>query len=50
MAETETIDHLFVIQSRSAHRIQETQTTLCNALWELSQYALARQTRRDRVG
>jgi D-sedoheptulose 7-phosphate isomerase len=50
MAETDTIDHLFVIRSRSVHRIQETQTTLCNTLWELSQYALARQTRRDRVG
>ncbi len=50
MAETDTIDHLFVIHSPSAHRIQETRTTLYHALWELSQYALARQTRRDRVG
>ncbi|HYX20330.1 MAG TPA: SIS domain-containing protein [Thermoanaerobaculia bacterium] len=50
MAETEAIDHLFVIHSPSVHRIQETQTTLYHALWELSQYALARQTRRDRVG
>ena len=50
MAEDQTIDHLFVIQSASVHRIQETQTTLYHALWELSQYALARQTRRDRVG
>jgi len=50
MAECDAIDHLFVIQSPSVHRIQETQTTLYHALWELSQYALARQTRRDRVG
>jgi D-sedoheptulose 7-phosphate isomerase len=50
MADTETIDHLFVVSSSSVHRIQETQTTLCHALWELSQFALARQTRRDRVG
>ena len=50
MAEADTIDHLFVVPSASVHRIQEAQTTLYNALWELSQYALARQTRRDRVG
>jgi D-sedoheptulose 7-phosphate isomerase len=50
MAETEAVDHLFVVHSPSVHRIQETQTTLYHALWELSQYALARQTRRDRVG
>ena len=50
MAGTEAIDHLFVVSSSSVHRIQETQTTLYNALWELGQFALARQTRRDRVG
>ena len=50
MAETEAIDHLFVVASSSVHRVQETQTTLYHALWELSQFALARQMRRDRVG
>ena len=50
MSDCEAIDHLFVVQSPSVHRVQETQTTLYNALWELSQYALSRQTRRDRVG
>ena len=50
MGESSTIDNLFVVESSSVHRIQETQTTLYNALWELSQFALARQTRRERVG
>ena len=50
MAEASTIDHLFVVESGSVHRIQETQTTLYHALWELGQFALARQIRRERVG
>ncbi|MGE5414777.1 MAG: SIS domain-containing protein [Syntrophomonadaceae bacterium] len=50
MAQVDTIDHLFVVESSSIHRIQETQTTLYHALWELGQFALARQTRRERVG
>jgi len=35
MAELTTIDHLFVVPSPSVHRIQEAQTTLYHALWEL---------------
>jgi len=41
MAEVDTIDHLFVIPSASVHRIQETQTTVYHALWELVQRELA---------
>ncbi len=41
MAEAETIDHLFVVPSPSVHRIQEAQTTLYHALWELTQQALS---------
>jgi D-sedoheptulose 7-phosphate isomerase len=41
MAEVDTIDHLFVIPSSSVHRIQETQTTVYHALWELVQRELA---------
>ena len=40
MAEADTIDHLFVVPSASVHRIQETQTTTYNILWELTQLAL----------
>jgi D-sedoheptulose 7-phosphate isomerase len=36
MAELDTIDHLFVVPSASVHRIQEAQTTLYHALWELA--------------
>jgi D-sedoheptulose 7-phosphate isomerase len=36
MAELSSIDHLFVVPSSSVHRIQETQTTLYHALWELT--------------
>lgn len=36
MAELESIDHLFVVPSSSVHRIQEAQTTLYHALWELT--------------
>lgn len=41
MAEADSIDHLFVVPSPSVHRIQEAQTTLYHALWELTQLALA---------
>ncbi|WP_190812713.1 D-sedoheptulose-7-phosphate isomerase [Saccharopolyspora pogona] len=36
MAESEHIDHLFVVPSASVHRIQEAQTTLYHALWEMT--------------
>jgi D-sedoheptulose 7-phosphate isomerase len=36
MAELSTIDYLFVVPSPSVHRIQEAQTTLYHALWELT--------------
>jgi D-sedoheptulose 7-phosphate isomerase len=41
MAEQSTIDHLFVVPSASVHRIQEAQTTIYHALWELTLQALA---------
>ncbi|MQA85712.1 MAG: SIS domain-containing protein [Streptosporangiales bacterium] len=41
MAELEALDYLFVIPSASVHRIQEAQTTIYHALWELTQRALA---------
>jgi D-sedoheptulose 7-phosphate isomerase len=40
MAELDTIDYLFVVPSPSVHRVQETQTTLYHALWELTLDAL----------
>jgi D-sedoheptulose 7-phosphate isomerase len=40
MAELETIDYLFVAPSASVHRIQEVQTTMYDALWELCQAAI----------
>jgi D-sedoheptulose 7-phosphate isomerase len=43
MAELDTIDYLFVVPSPSVHRIQEAQTTLYHALWELTLAALAAQ-------
>lgn len=43
MAELGTIDHLFVVPSSSVHRIQEAQTTVYHALWELTQDALRRR-------
>jgi D-sedoheptulose 7-phosphate isomerase len=39
-AERGGIEHLFVIPSASVHRIQEAQTTLYQALWELVQIAI----------
>jgi len=41
MAELDSIDHLFVVPSPSVHRIQEAQTTIYHALWELTVAALA---------
>jgi len=40
MAELDSIDYLFVAPSASVHRIQEAQTTLYHALWELTLAAL----------
>ncbi|KAA2263392.1 SIS domain-containing protein [Solihabitans fulvus] len=40
MAELDSIDYLFVVPSPSVHRIQEAQTTLYHALWELTLLAL----------
>jgi D-sedoheptulose 7-phosphate isomerase len=40
MAELDSIDYLFVAPSASVHRIQEAQTTMYHALWELCQAAL----------
>jgi D-sedoheptulose 7-phosphate isomerase len=40
MAELDTIDYLFVAPSASVHRIQEVQTTMYDALWELCQAAI----------
>jgi D-sedoheptulose 7-phosphate isomerase len=36
MAELDTLDYLFVAPSASVHRIQEAQTTMYHALWELT--------------
>ena len=40
MAELDSIHYLFVAPSASVHRIQEAQTTMYHALWELCQAAL----------
>jgi D-sedoheptulose 7-phosphate isomerase len=40
MAESDSIDHLFVVASASVHRVQEAQTTLYHVLWELTQLVL----------
>ncbi|SFP69426.1 D-sedoheptulose-7-phosphate isomerase [Amycolatopsis rubida] len=40
MAELDSIGHLFVVPSPSVHRVQEAQTTLYHALWELTLHAL----------
>jgi D-sedoheptulose 7-phosphate isomerase len=40
LAGLDGLDHLFTVPSSSVHRIQEAQTTLYHALWELTQYAL----------
>lgn len=36
MAELDLLDHLFVVPSPSVHRIQEAQTSIYHALWELA--------------
>jgi D-sedoheptulose 7-phosphate isomerase len=41
MAELESLDYLFVAPSSSVHRIQEAQTTVYHALWELTVASLA---------
>jgi len=40
MAETDAIEHLFVVPSSSVHRIQEAQTTVYHVLFELTHAAL----------
>jgi D-sedoheptulose 7-phosphate isomerase len=40
MAELDGLDHLFVVPSASVHRIQEAQTTIYHALWEMTLAAL----------
>ncbi|HEY2508768.1 MAG TPA: SIS domain-containing protein [Streptosporangiaceae bacterium] len=47
MAEMDGIDYLFVAPSASVHRIQEAQTTMYHALWELCQAALEPAGRRS---
>lgn len=41
MARLACLDHLFVVPSSSVHRVQEAQTTLYHALWELTVAATA---------
>jgi len=43
MAELDSIDYLFVAPSASVHRIQEAQTTVYHALWELTLATLGRE-------
>jgi D-sedoheptulose 7-phosphate isomerase len=40
LAEAGVLDHLFVVPSRSVHRIQEAQTTIYHVLWEVTQHVL----------
>jgi D-sedoheptulose 7-phosphate isomerase len=40
MSELDSLDYLFVAPSSSVHRIQEAQTTVYHALWELTLAAL----------
>jgi D-sedoheptulose 7-phosphate isomerase len=47
MAELDGLDYLFVIPSSSVHRIQEAQTTIYHALWELTQRGLTAITQHD---
>jgi len=44
MAELDCLDHLFTVPSPSVHRVQEAQTTLYHALWELTVAAIAPTT------
>jgi D-sedoheptulose 7-phosphate isomerase len=50
MAELDSIDYLFVAPSASIHRIQEAQTTIYDALWELCQEALSHHVRGEPAG
>ncbi|MEV1288599.1 SIS domain-containing protein [Micromonospora sp. NPDC049679] len=43
MAELDTVDYLFVVPSPSLHRVQEAQTTIYHALWELTMGERARR-------
>lgn len=43
MAELPGLHHLFVVPSSSVHRIQEAQTTIYHALWELTQRELTQE-------
>ncbi|MFI0262312.1 SIS domain-containing protein [Streptomyces sp. NPDC017056] len=49
LAGLDVLGHLFVIPSPSVHRIQEAQTTVYHALWELTQHAL-QVVRKERGG
>ncbi|GAA1697637.1 D-sedoheptulose-7-phosphate isomerase [Fodinicola feengrottensis] len=49
MAELNSIDYLFVVPSASVHRIQEAQTTIYHALWELTLAAFDAQAVADRT-
>lgn len=42
MAELDCVDYLFVVPSASVHRVQEAQTTIYHALWELTLAALVK--------
>jgi D-sedoheptulose 7-phosphate isomerase len=50
MAELDSIDYLFVVNSASVHRIQEAQTTIYHALWELTLDALRRVDEKEKTG
>ncbi|WP_209647953.1 D-sedoheptulose-7-phosphate isomerase [Kibdelosporangium banguiense] len=47
MSELDSIDYLFVVPSPSVHRIQEAQTTMYHALWELTVELLAERPSHD---
>jgi len=50
MAELDALDYLFVVPSASVHRIQEAQTTIYHALWELTQRGLTAITQGAAAG
>jgi D-sedoheptulose 7-phosphate isomerase len=50
MAEMDVLDYLFVVPSASVHRIQEAQTTLYQALWELTVSAVEDEEAYDQAG
>ena len=50
MAEMDVLDYLFVVPSASVHRIQEAQTTLYQALWELTINAVEDERAHDLAG